>query len=88
MTNRKYLFAAVAMLSSSAFAADVDNNGQPVIDLKDSLENIEARISWDSDRDGFTTAQGDCDDNDATTYPGAAEITDGIDNNCDGIVDR
>jgi len=29
----------------------------------------------------------DCDDNAATTHPGAPELCDGIDNNCNGLVD-
>lgn len=31
---------------------------------------------------------GDCDDNDATVYPGQFEFCDGRDNNCDGHVDE
>lgn len=31
---------------------------------------------------------GDCDDQNAANYPGAVEICDGIDNNCDGQVDE
>ena len=29
----------------------------------------------------------DCNDSDATVFPGADELCDGIDNNCDGVVD-
>jgi len=38
---------------------------------------------------GFVTVGGDCDDTNNTVYPGAAEICyDGLDNNCDGIIDN
>ncbi len=39
----------------------------------------------DDDGDGYTENDGDCDDADATIYPGAEELCDGIDNDCDGI---
>ena len=39
----------------------------------------------DNDGDGYTENQGDCDDNDASIYPGAPEICgDGIDQDCNG----
>jgi predicted outer membrane repeat protein len=37
----------------------------------------------DNDGDGFSAAS-DCDDDDANTYPGALEICNGEDNDCDG----
>ena len=41
----------------------------------------------DLDGDGYLSDV-DCDDNDATTYPDGTEVCDGIDNNCDGVVDE
>jgi hypothetical protein len=40
----------------------------------------------DADGDGHP-ASVDCDDNDAAVNPGAAEVCDGADNDCDGLVD-
>ncbi len=36
----------------------------------------------------LTATSGDCDDTDANTYPGAPEIADGKDNNCNGQIDE
>ena len=42
----------------------------------------------DNDGDQFSEADGDCDDTDATVFPGAFELCDKIDNDCDGEVDN
>ncbi len=40
----------------------------------------------DADGDGFDSAS-DCNDSNASIYPGAIETCDGLDNDCDGLVD-
>jgi len=43
----------------------------------------------DADGDGWTVEDGDCDDSDPQTYPGATEnCADGEDGDCDGLVDE
>ena len=43
-------------------------------------------IDWDED--GYSEADGDCDDHDPAIFPFAMEVCDGVDNNCDGVVDE
>jgi hypothetical protein len=43
--------------------------------------------STDQDHDGFGVLQGDCDDHDDTISPVAPELCNGIDDDCDGVVD-
>ncbi len=43
-------------------------------------------VEVDNDGDGVVEAD-DCDDNDASVFPGADEVCDEIDNDCDGLID-
>ena len=51
---------------------------------------VDARLALlgvDSDLDGYAAAD-DCDDHDASIYPGAPELCDGKDHSCSGVLDR
>ena len=48
---------------------------------------IEEPVIQDSDGDGYA-AEEDCDDNNSLVSPGAEELCDGFDNNCDGQIDE
>jgi len=43
-------------------------------------------LDEDLDADGWTDTAGDCDESDDTVYPGATELCDGQDNDCDTVV--
>ena len=50
-------------------------------------EKSSDNMNIDSDQDGYTR-ETDCDDGDSSIFPGAEELCDGVDNNCDGSVDE
>jgi hypothetical protein len=43
-------------------------------------------LETDNDNDGFRACNGDCDDEEPRARPGAAEVCDGVDNDCDTIL--
>ena len=61
-----------------------DDTSIPVDDTGDN----DTGISLDVDGDGVSAEDGDCDDGRSDVYPGAIEVCDGVDNNCDDVVDE
>ena len=47
-----------------------------------------AACCTDADLDGYTACDADCDDGNETVYPGALEVCDYLDNNCDDTIDE
>jgi PKD repeat protein len=94
-------FTAVGSCTGSADDCDDDNDTvyPNAPELCDGLDNncdgaIDEGLTADVDGDGFTApgscsgSADDCDDNNDTVYPGAPELCDGLDNNCDGTIDE
>jgi glucose/arabinose dehydrogenase len=50
-------------------------------------ETCASAFDTDTDGDGFTPAEGDCDDADASTHPGAPDVCDHKNNDCVGAAD-
>ena len=62
---------------------------EKITELQNQLDYLGDLENWsDSDGDGFTELSGDCNDSDASINPGIYEVSDGIDNNCDGEIDE
>jgi uncharacterized protein (TIGR02145 family) len=62
---------------------------EKITELQNQLDYLGDLENWsDSDGDGFTELGGDCNDSDASINPGIYEVSDGIDNNCDGEIDE
>lgn len=63
----------------SVFYKDFDNDG---------YGDINQKVFGNSIASGYVADSSDCNDNNAAVYPGAPEICDGLDNNCDGTIDE
>ena len=66
-----------------------DTGGDSSADTSDSGSDTDdsATDTDDFDGDGYSKADGDCDDNQAAVHPGADEVCDSIDNDCDNLTD-
>jgi len=87
---RNFLIILSSLLLISACTEKNTNNTTP--DKPDettkTVEVDTATSPPDIDGDGWTLANGDCDDSDPERYPGASESCDEVDEDCDDIVDE
>ena len=68
---------------SGEFVTGIDQSGDITCAAPSS-----GPASPDNDNDGYTLDEGDCDDTRATVYPGAPELDNGRDDDCDGFSDE
>ncbi len=54
----------------------------------DGYGDADEQVTSTSQPSGYVEDATDCDDGDATSYPGGDEYCDGADNDCDGIIDE
>jgi len=64
----------------------IDNDCDGNVD--NDLENCIPDPKVDADGDGFSVAEGDCNDDDNTINPAAIDSCDGINNDCDTLIDE
>ncbi len=77
--HRLYCFQQADLNSASTWYADTDNDGYG--DTNTPLISV-------TQPSGYVLDSSDCDDTDSNNFPGNAEVADGQDNNCNGIIDE
>ena len=89
------LFCSTALVGPGCGASNTGSENDDGGKAQDSVVEEDAQPvdafvdpNVDEDGDGYTPAQGDCDDSDPDVYPGATLVCgDGKDNNCNGFID-
>jgi hypothetical protein len=71
-------------------SSDQDSGGQTGAGNSDDTGDTSGlhASDIDDDGDGHTENEGDCDDTDPAVHPGLVDDCDGVDSDCDGVVDN
>ena len=77
----RFMGLVVSALMFSACASKTEGD-------KEDTTSADESEGLDRDLDGYTPEDGDCDDTNGSINPGEEDSCDGIDNNCDGVVDE
>lgn len=95
VANKGFVQFSIATIDSLSPSTEITNSADIFFDENEavvtntSLHTIANQLPLifiDNDDDGFT-ADVDCDDADENVYPGAVEICDNKDNDCNGLID-
>jgi len=81
------LLSDTASMAPGVGAEWEQQDGAELPQLDDTDEPGTPPALRDDDNDGWTPALGDCNDNNAAVHPNASEACDGVDNDCNGLVD-
>ncbi|MFH1729369.1 MAG: putative metal-binding motif-containing protein [Pseudomonadota bacterium] len=83
-------FASLIIISCGGEEEVIDKSTDEIITIDDNTppEAVVDESLIDNDLDGYTEAEGDCDDANIEINPEASELCDEIDNNCNGEIDE
>ena len=87
-TSVGVLLLAAAVTACARPQPEATDDPDP--DTQADTDTDEDTDEWDPDidQDGFSAGEGDCDDQDPRRHPGADEVCDRVDNDCDALVDE
>lgn len=84
--SKKYLLCHEDLIINTL--KDTIDFSDLIVILNISCTNTPDYNIIDNDSDGYTENDGDCNDSNASIHPGAEEVCDDIDNNCNDLIDE